>query len=35
MTFPMSREGKTNFGRLRVGHESVTKKRNQVTLGQE
>jgi predicted ATP-dependent serine protease len=28
-------EGKTNFCRLRVGHESVTKKRNLVTLEQE
>jgi hypothetical protein len=28
-------EGKTNFGQLRVGHELVTKKRNQVTLGEE
>ena len=26
------REGKTSFGRLRVGHELVTKKRNLVTL---
>lgn len=27
-------EGKTNFSRLRVGHELVTKNRNQVTIGQ-
>ena len=35
LAFVVPIEGKTNFGRLRVGYELVTKKRNQVTLGQE